>query len=596
MFGSWSGNGWWEWANDLQAIENTVARTNGQRYRSVIATTFNQDRSQPLQNSENFLNLYYDDEGWWGNAWVRAYDLTGNDRYLRMARSIFSDMAGGWDDTCGGGLWWSKDRKYKNAIPNELFLLLATRLHRRTSHDGGPHSYLDWALREWAWFRHSGMINDKHLINDGLDSSCRNNGGITWTYNQGVILAGLTDLYKITGNSSNLTQAESIADAAGTTLVDSHGILQEPCELSLSCGRDGPQFKGIFMQYLAYLYDADHQARFYSFLARNAGAIWNHDRDRHGHLGLVWDGPFDTADPTRQSSAMMALAALAEPETQASPYIRGAGDPSIVHPMGRLTDHLGWQCNPDICPNQGVMLRTPPFSLFPAGSHQVHVHVSANGQSSSPAPIATLGVKDASSGRTIARRLIREDQLTGAGQPENVGLHFVSRRAEPISFELDWLGGQAAPSLVADDLTVGAGQIWDASTVEHEVGRRESQMAWEADPVNDVSSGDLSCTPAIGDLAQRRYTARFELKIDAINLDSVNVASIDVVDAASGQNLASRNIRRSEFHTTLYTAFPLAFSAESGHRYRLETHWVYSRDAPRLTERAIYLQPSPSAE
>ena len=46
-----------------------------------------------------FLNDYYDDEGWWANAWIRAYDLTGNTNFLNMAKTIFSDLTTGWDST-----------------------------------------------------------------------------------------------------------------------------------------------------------------------------------------------------------------------------------------------------------------------------------------------------------------------------------------------------------------------------------------------------------------------------------------------------------------------------------------------------------------
>ena len=81
-------------------------------------------------------------------------------RYLATSKAIFADMTTGWDDTCGGGIWWRKDRHYKNAIANELFLSVAAKLalHTKGKERAG---YLDWAEREWTWFAQTGMINAK---------------------------------------------------------------------------------------------------------------------------------------------------------------------------------------------------------------------------------------------------------------------------------------------------------------------------------------------------------------------------------------------------------------------------------------------------
>ena len=84
-------------------------------------------------------------------AWIDVYDLTQEQRYLPMAASIFADMANGWDSTCGGGIWWSKDRNYKNAIANELFLSVAAHLAARTSDPANRAQYLAWAHKEWDW-------------------------------------------------------------------------------------------------------------------------------------------------------------------------------------------------------------------------------------------------------------------------------------------------------------------------------------------------------------------------------------------------------------------------------------------------------------
>ncbi len=331
--------GWWQDANALETTIDYSARVNTTLYTSDIATTFNDN------SANNFLNNYYDDEGWWAVAWIKGYDLTGNTDYLNAAKTIFADMANGWDSTCSGGIWWSKDRTYKNAIANELFLIVAARLHNRTPGDGGIGSYLDWAQREWSWFAASGMINSSHLINDGLTSSCQNNGETTWSYNQGVILGGLTDLYKATGDSSLLSQAEIIATAATTSslLVNPAGILVEPCEVS-GCGNDGTQFKGIFAKNLYYLFTADQDAAYHNFLLTNANSIWANDRDTENQFGLHWAGPFDTPDGSRQSAALDAINAVL-PATTYTPVNAPGNSTFAVVAQVTGTYHLKFHFN-----------------------------------------------------------------------------------------------------------------------------------------------------------------------------------------------------------------------------------------------------------
>jgi predicted alpha-1,6-mannanase (GH76 family) len=300
--GRWTSTGWWNNANALEATIDYMARTGSRDELPLLEITYREN------SYAGFLNDYYDDQLWWALAWLKAYDLTGEVQYLEAARGIFADTTSAWDDSCGGGLWWSHARDYKNAIPNQLFLTLAARLHQRTPGDGGPGSYRAWAERSWAWFEASGMINDRGLVNDGLTADCRNNGGETWTYNQGVILGGLVDLAAITGDTALLDRAQQIADAAIVELVDAEGVLREPCEPE--CGKDGPQFKGIFVRNLAALHAVRPEERYAGFLRRNAEALWANSRSPQNEFGLSWAGPFDYPDAARQSSAQDALNAV----------------------------------------------------------------------------------------------------------------------------------------------------------------------------------------------------------------------------------------------------------------------------------------------
>ncbi|TQN71989.1 Mannan endo-1,6-alpha-mannosidase DFG5 [Colletotrichum shisoi] len=265
-------------------------------------------RQFSAQGFPNFINEYYDDEGWWALGLVRAYDITRDQDYLDMAVRIFADMKTGGNTTCDGGIYWSKDRKYVNAIANELYLSVAASLANRITSDKA--SYLNIATSQWAWFKASGMINDEGTINDGLDGDCQNNGANVWSYNQGVVLGALVELSRATGDKSVLTDAANIAKAAIKRLADDNGILHDTCEPN--CGSDGNQFKGIFVRNLRYLHAAAPQNDFKTFLLKNADSNWSKNRDSKGKLGVVWSGPVQgVSGPTHSSALDSIVAAIA---------------------------------------------------------------------------------------------------------------------------------------------------------------------------------------------------------------------------------------------------------------------------------------------
>ncbi|MDZ4769185.1 MAG: glycoside hydrolase family 76 protein [Chloroflexota bacterium] len=293
--GLWETTNWWNAANALYVVIDAAMRTGSDRYDAAIATTFAQSQF------DQFLNEFYDDEGWWALTWIHAFDLTGEARYLDMAKVIFEDMTTGWDEVCGGGIWWKKDRQYKNAIPNSLFMLTAAKLYNRTD----DYVYLDWAQRDWAWFQASDMINELNLVNDGLED-CANNRGITWTYNQGVLIGALVELYAANDDMALIEQATAIADASITLIIED-GVLREPCELAFNCGADGPQFKGVFMRHLRSLYDVTGHVRYRDFITLNADTLWDKARNDADQIGLRWGARHDRADAARQTSALDAL-------------------------------------------------------------------------------------------------------------------------------------------------------------------------------------------------------------------------------------------------------------------------------------------------
>lgn len=581
--GLWDTTGWWNAANCVEAIENVITAQNGGPYLRVLDKTYRRNVHT------RFLNEFYDDEGWWALAWIRAFDLTGEARYLRAARTIFNDMAASWDSHCGGGIWWKKGRRYKNAIANELFFLTAIRLHQRTPNDEGTNSYLDWATREWTWFDQSGMINSQNLVNDGLSRWCENNGRTTWTYNQGVILGGLAELYKSTGNTNYLRRALEIADAAITTLNDGKGILAEPCEPDNCGGEDVPQFKGIFIHHLAELYDLTRNPSYYQFLLANAHSVWAKDRDSSNRFGLSWNGPVDTVDAARHSSAMMAISALAEPATAELVFVKGSGSPGFNHDVGTAAGTLAWTCGPGT--HRGFMQSGPYLAFLPKGAHIVRFRLAVDSTSQSIAQLAQLDVRESRNGALLATRAVAWNEFRSANETQDFALHFINPAGnDPLEFRVFWNAVSNAPALTLTDTAVGDSRSWTAANLAHEVGQLDGLNAWCADPVRNHASGFLTRGATAYELSPGHHSAVFELKVDNFNWDNCKIATLSIVETDSERVLVTRELTRSDFATILYQTFVLKFNAAAGRGYDFRVFWHYGPRAPRLTQRSIIIR------
>src|SRR5262252_3966121 len=75
--GRWRSTGWWNAANALTTIADYTAWTGDRTSAWVINWTFRVARWR----HPHFINSFFDDNGWWALAWVRAYELTGRKPY-----------------------------------------------------------------------------------------------------------------------------------------------------------------------------------------------------------------------------------------------------------------------------------------------------------------------------------------------------------------------------------------------------------------------------------------------------------------------------------------------------------------------------------
>ena len=296
--GLFDGNGWWTGANALTAIIDNARRSGMSSYKYAIASTYDKNINA---RSGQFRNEYLDDTGWWGLAWVAAYDATGDSRYLNTARADADYMWSYWDTKCGGGVYWRTDRTVKNAIPNSLFIQLTAELSQRIA---GDTTYRSRAVAGWNWFQSTGMLNGQNLVNDGVNlTTCRTNGDVTWTYNQGVLINALVQLNKTTGDANALATARRIGDAMPSSgYLSPNGILRQPNEPD-ACAGDGASFKGAGIRGLGVL-NAVTGGAYNTYLTRNANSAYDHDRDSIDQYGSHWAGPMAGTNHSCQHSGL----------------------------------------------------------------------------------------------------------------------------------------------------------------------------------------------------------------------------------------------------------------------------------------------------
>ncbi|KAJ3257126.1 hydrolase 76 protein [Boothiomyces macroporosus] len=212
-----------------------------------------------------------DDIMWWGLGVVTGPELFGNPTsvmpggvsYLALIQSTYDDVWAQWDDSCGGGIFWNRNRQdpnksrkfLKSTITNAQHINIGARLYLMT----GNKTYIDNAVKTYNWLK-GGIISSDFRIYDGVmsDSTCANSMTdskyLSDSYNPGTLAGALAWLYKATGDQQYMTAAENIAKKA-MDLYSNNGVIQDRCETSANgCAQDQVSPKGTFIRGLAYVY------------------------------------------------------------------------------------------------------------------------------------------------------------------------------------------------------------------------------------------------------------------------------------------------------------------------------------------------------
>jgi uncharacterized protein YyaL (SSP411 family) len=247
---------------------------------------------------------YYDDNSWIGLAQMQAYHKTGNKAYLKDAQSTFDFVKTGEHD--GGMKWKQGGSNQWMTCSDAPAAELALQLHAapgNTPHQS--HEYLGFAQRmnnnldthmrqPDGLYRNSASPHDPH----GADPKDR----AIWSYNQGSAIGMKVQLYKATGKSQYLQQAQQTAHASLGHFAKNNRY-----------DKQGNAFNAIFFRNLEQLNGVAPDPKIQSALDQVGQNVW-HQRNPHTNLA-------DRTGSTsllNQAGASQILSLMAMPPSQYS--------------------------------------------------------------------------------------------------------------------------------------------------------------------------------------------------------------------------------------------------------------------------------------
>jgi hypothetical protein len=209
---------------------------------------------------------WFDDNGWWGLAFLNAYRATGTRRYLLDAERALRYIATlGWDPRTGG-IWWNTRHPYKAGEALASATLLAALLYEQTR---SPFA-LAQASRFLAWADTGGFsAGDGLYAGSSLDPT-------PIDYIEAPLIYARAVLCAARGTAGDCTRAEQLK----ATALNRFGYL-----LDFS-----PQYDAIYLQWMLALYARDHDPVLYWLAADNARNAASRAINGQGLYLRSWNG------------------------------------------------------------------------------------------------------------------------------------------------------------------------------------------------------------------------------------------------------------------------------------------------------------------
>ncbi len=223
----------------------------------------------PYPADRGQVRTWFDDNGWWGLAFLDAYRATGTARYLRDGERAFAFIAAqGWRKD-GGGLWWNTSHPYLAGEPLAAGSLLGALLYKAT---GNPF-YRREVLKFLGW-ADANFVTERGLYKrTGLDPT-------PTPYIEGTLVEAHQVLCEV-GLKEACGRARQLADASFQRFQDRLNM--------------GPQFDTIYLHWMLVYGGQTGDTRWETLAKEMAVRAGEHARDGRGLYLRAWDGTSITA-------------------------------------------------------------------------------------------------------------------------------------------------------------------------------------------------------------------------------------------------------------------------------------------------------------
>jgi Glycosyl hydrolase family 76 len=175
---------------------------------------------------------YYDDNEWMVLTFTEAYELTGDQRYLRRAEEALKFSLSGWDEQAGGGIWWHVAHKggSKNTCSNAPAATACLRIAKFLPPAQSQQS-VAWGLKIVQWTQDhleapDGLFVDSIKVDTGKKNEAK------LTYNTALMIRANLGLYRWTGDPKYLREAQRSASAADSLLDKNTGVYRDSIKWS----------------------------------------------------------------------------------------------------------------------------------------------------------------------------------------------------------------------------------------------------------------------------------------------------------------------------------------------------------------------------